>query len=379
MTFLKVLGMVVASHVVLIIALILSPGCQSNPKNPAPSVDAPVQAGDTGTLSPTPVDENWSSPAATPAGVGAPVSANPVASTISSEPLFGGADSGRAAPSRPEHPEAYVSTGERPPAALNPPPTVHVVRAGDSLGKIAARYGTTVAALQKANPGVKPQSLQVGQQIKLPATAAAPAAASTPAGAAPAGARYTVKAGDSLSAIAARNGTTVTALRQANNLRSDTIQAGQQLLIPGVPGAAPTVSPSAGYEPPKPPPVRASGVISGDASVGGVEHTLKPGETLGALAKRYGTTVDQIMAANEITDPRKVRAGQRLRIPARGGVATAPAAPAPTAPAPAAPPPPPPVAPQPTQPAADFPSSFPPSELIDAPPIPVDDEPTPLP
>jgi LysM repeat protein len=47
-------------------------------------------------------------------------------------------------------------------------PRTHTVRRGDTLFSIATRYGTTVAAIQSANPGVKPQRLQVGQVLKLP-------------------------------------------------------------------------------------------------------------------------------------------------------------------------------------------------------------------
>jgi LysM repeat protein len=42
------------------------------------------------------------------------------------------------------------------------------VRAGDTLIRIAAREGITLAALQKANPGVDPRALRVGQQLKVP-------------------------------------------------------------------------------------------------------------------------------------------------------------------------------------------------------------------
>lgn len=394
MRFLKILGMVVALHVVLFTVFLLSPGCQSNPTTPAPTPDGTTSqaAAPASTLSPMPVDEmgNYTSqPAVKPAPAGP---ANPVSTTISSSPLPGvpasAVDGGRSTPVRPSNPESYVSTGSTPPPALNPPPTTHVIRAGDTLAKIAAKYGTTTSAIQKANPGIKPQSLGVGQVIKLPANIASPgAAASADTGAAAtAGAKYTVKSGDSLSNIAARNGTTVSALRQANNLRNDTIQAGQTLVIPGGTVAA-SAPPASGYNPvptPAPAATRPAPVISGDASTTTVEHTLKSGETLGGLAKRYGVTVDQIMAANAITDARKIRAGQKLKIPGSRGASTEAAAapragtpaPAVTAPAPATPPSSAPVPvnggllPEP-QPAI-------PADMVDAPPIPVD-EPTPTP
>jgi len=384
MRFLKILGMVVALHVVLFTIFLLSPGCQSNPTTPppattatAPTTDAPV-----GTLAPMPVDEmgNYTSQPTTRTATITPAPANPVSSTISSSPLPGAtsgtADGMRAAPVRPSNPEGFVSTGTTPPPALNPPPTQHVIRAGDTLGKVAARYGTTVSALQRANPGIKPQSLRVGQIIKLPANIATPAATADTGSVAIGGARYTVRSGDSLSAIAARNGTTVSALRQANNLRTDTLQVGQELIIPGA-TAAVTAPSTSGYTPPV---TRAPTTISGDAATATVEHTLKSGETIGALARRYGVTTNQIMEANNITDPRRIRAGQKLRIPGQSGTAPAASTPAPSVPAPAA---------TETEPPSGDPipvtndlqpeaEPLIPSDLTDAPPIPVD-EPTPTP
>lgn len=378
MRFLKILGMVVALHVVLFTVFLLSPGCQSNPTTPAPAPETTEAAPPASSLAPMPVDEmgNYTSQPASSST--APV--NSVSSTISSAPLpgYSGGDETRSTPARPADPASYVSTGDRPPPALNPPPTTHVIRAGDNLGKIAARYGTSVSALQRANPGIKPQSLRVGQQIKLPANIAAGSAAPAEAPAAVGGARYTVKAGDSLSAIAARNGTTVTALRQANNLRGDSIQVGQQLLIPGAGHASAPANQASGYTP-APAPARTGATISGDASTATFEHTLKSGETLGALSKRYGVSTEQIMAANNITDPRRIRAGQKLTIPGYRGTGQAPAAasraPAATTPAPAA-------APATETPPATEPLPEPepllPADMTDAPPIPVD-EPVPTP
>lgn len=389
MRFLKILGMVVALHVVLFTIFLLSPGCQSNPTTPAPVPAASTEPADSSsTLAATPVDEqeNWTSPrAATSTRTPAPAGSNSVSSTISSAPLPGmAADGGRSAPARPSNPESYVSTGDTPPPALNPPPTTHIVRAGDSFAKIAARYGTTATAVQRANPGVKPQSLRVGQEIKLPAniTAGASAGGSASAPASAAGARYTVRAGDSLSAIAARNGTTVTALRQANNLRSDTIQIGQELTIPG--GASGSASAVRASSAAPAPARRAANTISGDASTATFEHTLRSGETLGALAKRYGVSTESIIEANNISDPRKIRAGQKLTIPGQGGRQTSAPAAATTAPAPSAPATQPETTPAPAgdplPPADSLPPPEPlvPADMTDAPPIPVD-EPVPTP
>lgn len=44
-------------------------------------------------------------------------------------------------------------------------------------------------------------------------------------------------------------------------------------------------------------------------------HSIKAGETLGSLAKRYGTTVDQLVEWNPGIDPRRLQIGQEIRIP----------------------------------------------------------------
>jgi murein DD-endopeptidase MepM/ murein hydrolase activator NlpD len=62
-----------------------------------------------------------------------------------------------------------------------------------------------------------------------------------------------------------------------------------------------------------------SGAFAQDA--GG--YTVAPGDTLGAIANRFGVTVDDLVAANGITDPNLLAVGQVLTIPSGGGVAVA--------------------------------------------------------
>ena len=122
----------------------------------------------------------------------------------------------------------------------------YVVKRGDTLSAIAAKYGTTVANLVSLN-GIKNANLIfVGQVLKVPcssgsssgAVVTAPPAVTptepvTPGlGAEPRPTTYKVKAGDTLSGIAARNGTTVNALMQANGIRNaNRIYAGQTLRL----------------------------------------------------------------------------------------------------------------------------------------------------
>ena len=96
----------------------------------------------------------------------------------------------------------------------------HVVRAGESLTAIAERFRTSVAALARANRFDPTHVLLVGTRLRLPGTAVAPAAAARPepvrrtesAG------TYVVRAGDSLTAIASRHGTSVASLARDNRL-----------------------------------------------------------------------------------------------------------------------------------------------------------------
>jgi LysM repeat protein len=112
------------------------------------------------------------------------------------------------------------SSGPGNPPPTNPPPaggTYYVVR-GDTLRKIAAKFGTTVDALLKLNPQItNPNVIYVGQAI------AVPSASST----------YVVQRGDTLRIIANKFGTTVDALLALNpNIKNaNVIYAGQVINV----------------------------------------------------------------------------------------------------------------------------------------------------
>lgn len=98
---------------------------------------------------------------------------------------------------------------------------------------------------------------------------------------------YTVRWGDTLGGVAQRLGVPLQALVAANDIADpDRIRAGQVLQVPAAAGppAAPAV------------------------------HRVSRGETLGAIARRYGTTVAALARANGITNPNRIRAGAVLRI-----------------------------------------------------------------
>lgn len=111
----------------------------------------------------------------------------------------------------------------------------HVVKPGDTVSHLAVRYGTTTSAIVAANSLDSRAMIRVGQRLSIPTAAAPSASVAAPAPAA--ATRYTVRSGDTVSAIATRHATTVAAIVAANGLDSRAfIRAGQTLTIPG--GAA---------------------------------------------------------------------------------------------------------------------------------------------
>ena len=112
------------------------------------------------------------------------------------------------------------------PGQTTTPPTGNVtytVKSGDSLWSIANQYGITVDELKRAN-NLTSNTLQIGQVLTIPGQTTTPPTGNV---------TYTVKRGDSLWSIASQYGVSVNALRTANNLTTDTLQIGQVLVIPG--------------------------------------------------------------------------------------------------------------------------------------------------
>ena len=108
---------------------------------------------------------------------------------------------------------------------------------------------------------------------------------------------HVVIQGDNLSRIAKRNGTTVSAIAEANGISDpNLIVIGKQLRIPGN-GPAPLV--------PK-------------ATTSNISHTVAGGENLSRIAAIHGVSVSTIVQANGISDPNLIRRGQVLSIPKPG-------------------------------------------------------------
>jgi len=357
MKLVKVFGLVVALHVVPLTAVLLIQGCQSKPGGSVGTAEeaaaVPIEA----------APENWSNQSADyPTTEMAPVQQTPIVGLTPAERT-----SQRSQPMRPPNPESFYATSPPAPQTVTPSPavpptTTYTVVPGDSFWRISREFGTTITELQRLNPGIKGASLHPGDVLVVPAGGTATLGTGTTqrVTSSASSSTYVVRAGDSLSSIAARNGTTIAALRGANNLRTDVIQVGAILNIPEA-----TRRPE--------PEAR---VIPTDA----VTVVVQRGDTLSEIAAKYDVTVRELMGTNGIDRPESLRAGDTLVIPGFSAMGTgripnevAPPAPPPSEPAMLLPPQV--ITPQapPSEPARSFESNS-----LDAPVVPIDD-PTPTP
>nr|WP_264757809.1 peptidoglycan endopeptidase [Neobacillus dielmonensis] len=191
-----------------------------------------------------------------------------------------------------------VVMGTSIPAAATPSPAApnqtssYTVVAGDSLSVIAKRFGISVEALKSTNQ-LTSDFLRVGQVLAIPSNGTSETE-SVQQPAQPVS--YTVAPGDSLSVIAKRFGTSTEALKSANQLTSDFLQAGQVLAIPSN-GTSET------------------GSVQQPAQ--SVSYTVAPGDSLSVIAKRFGTSAEALKSANQLTSD-FLQVGQVLAIPSNG-------------------------------------------------------------
>lgn len=82
--------------------------------------------------------------------------------------------------------------------------------------------------------------------------------------------------------------------------------------------------------PPAPSPPPSPAPDSGGAPPAGGVHVVQPGETLAAIARRYGTTIAELVAANNIANPNIIHSGQQLTIPGGAAPSDTPAPPPPS-------------------------------------------------
>jgi LysM repeat protein len=158
-----------------------------------------------------------------------------------------------------------------------------VVKSGETLSEIADRYGTTVNRLMEMNGLRDANDLWAGSRIKVPGNVYSGGGSGN----------YTVKAGETLSEIADRYGTTVNQLMRLNGLRdANDLWAGSRIQVPG---ASPRSSQAA---------------VNRNAS----RHTVQTGETLSEIADRYGVPMSRLVALNNLGSPDQLMTGTTLQI-----------------------------------------------------------------
>ncbi len=233
-------------------------------------------------------------------------------------------------------PSRVVAPTSTPAPVVQDEGKTYVVGKGDSLSLIAKRHGVSQADIMVLNNISNPNVIRLGQKLKLPASAklSTPKTAPTSAPAAPVGVSasngdYVVKAGDSLSVIAQRNGTTVKALKETNSLKNDTIFVGQKLALPA--GARKTTTatsaPVVGYVAPDTAPDTAPELKMPDlplrplppeqppvATGSRTTHTVKVGDTILTVASEYNVSISKLRNANNLTSDTLVP-GRVLVIP----------------------------------------------------------------
>jgi LysM repeat protein len=125
---------------------------------------------------------------------------------------------------------------------------------------------------------------------------------------------YVIAKGDTLGAIAHKNGLSVKALMEANpNVNPKKLQVGQKVQIPA--GAAAVTAMA----------TPAAGAAAEAAPAEGGFYVVKSGDTLTKIAKTHGTTFKKIMAMNDLKTT-SIHAGQKLKLPAPKTAAVEPAA-----------------------------------------------------
>ncbi|MCZ6736679.1 MAG: LysM peptidoglycan-binding domain-containing protein [Actinobacteria bacterium] len=184
------------------------------------------------------------------------------------------------------------------PGEKGEPEVIHVVARGETLGKIASKYQSTVSALAMRNAIANPNLIRIGQSLVVSGSGsggdpggtsggedAEPPLTPTHSGS------HTVRRGESIKSIAADHGVTVTQITRANGILNGVIYAGYNLLLAG------------------------PGYVAEGSGKGEGTYTVKTGDRLGDIAARHGTTISQLSSANNISNPNLIQVGQVLVVP----------------------------------------------------------------
>jgi LysM repeat protein len=170
--------------------------------------------------------------------------------------------------------------------------TSYHVREGDTLWGVAAAHRTNISTLVRVNHlRSGGELIRAGSTLKVPARAARHAAPRTTT--------YRVRRGDTVSHIALRLGVPISRILTDNHLdRRGRIYAGQLLRVPAQPVKA-----------------QAKAARAAATGVTMTSYTVRPGDTVSAIAVRQHSTITGILKANHLGRTATIVPGQRLRVP----------------------------------------------------------------
>ncbi len=188
------------------------------------------------------------------------------------------------------------SNGEEEPSEC----LTYTVKKGDNLYNIAKKYDTTVDDIKRYN-NLLTDALSIGQKLIIPCYMD-----DTTDDNLFNYVSYVIEKGDSLYSIAKKFGTTVDKIKQDNNLTSDVLTVGKTLMILDNTGVS-AIEECYGEE------------FEGVNNY--IVYTVQKGDSLYSIAKKFGTTVNEIEILNNL-DSTNLSIGQELKIPGTEGGST---------------------------------------------------------
>ena len=196
----------------------------------------------------------------------------------------------------------------------------HIVRPGETLGLIAKNYGVDINALARANGISNAHFIYSWQELQIPSVGGQQAALPSARGA------HIVRRGETLDSIAKLYGIALSDLMALNKVYG-WLYPGDKLALP-VPGQS---APASASQPAASAGANQTAPATAPASPASqpATHVIQPGETLFRIALRYGISVEALLQANGIEDPRYIHAGNVLHIGGKAPVADQTPAPQP--------------------------------------------------